>query len=159
ANVQALLIVNFFGADQARGIAGSRGGDGGIKGMLEGIAETDSRLSRFHGVGRRSAFEHAGLGSHVESRFYTECARGTKGEKKKTDRREPVRLMGSRILVSYFLPAAAGMLAYFFWKRSTRPAVSMSFCLPVKNGWQLEQISTRSISPLTVERVCQLLPQ
>jgi len=33
-------------------------------------------------------------------------------------------------------------LEYFFWKRSTRPAVSTSFCLPVKNGWQFEQIST-----------------
>ena len=26
-------------------------------------------------------------------------------------------------------------LAYFWRKRSTRPAVSISFCLPVKNGW------------------------
>jgi hypothetical protein len=34
------------------------------------------------------------------------------------------------------------LLPYFLWKRSTRPAVSISFCLPVKNGWQLEQIST-----------------
>lgn len=24
--------------------------------------------------------------------------------------------------------------AYFFWKRSTRPSVSMIFCFPVKNG-------------------------
>src|SRR4051812_12797867 len=31
---------------------------------------------------------------------------------------------------------------YFFWKRSMRPVVSMNFCLPVKNGWQAEQIST-----------------
>src|SRR5215469_9901677 len=60
---------------------------------------------------------------------------------------------------NYFLPAAAGTLAYFFWKRSTRPAVSTSFCLPVKKGWQFEQISTRSISPLTVERVWKVFPQ
>jgi hypothetical protein len=27
-------------------------------------------------------------------------------------------------------------LSTYFWrKRSTRPAVSISFCLPVKNGW------------------------
>jgi hypothetical protein len=26
-------------------------------------------------------------------------------------------------------------LSYFWRKRSTRPAVSISFCLPVKNGW------------------------
>ena len=37
--------------------------------------------------------------------------------------------------------------AYFLSNLSTRPAVSISFCFPVKNGWQLEQISTR-ISPL-----------
>ena len=61
----------------------------------------------------------------------------------------------------YFLAAVdfAAALAYFFWKRSTRPAVSTSFCLPVKNGWQLEQISTRSISPFMVERVWKVLPQ
>src|SRR5208337_387679 len=59
-----------------------------------------------------------------------------------------------------FLAAAlAAALAYFFWKRSTRPAVSTSFCLPVKKGWQLEQISTRSILPLTVERVWKVCPQ
>ena len=37
-----------------------------------------------------------------------------------------------------------------------RPAVSINFCLPVKNGWQEEQISTR-ISPLWVERVLKLV--
>jgi hypothetical protein len=31
--------------------------------------------------------------------------------------------------------------------------------LPVKKGWQLEQISTRSIAPLIVERVEKLFPQ
>jgi hypothetical protein len=55
--------------------------------------------------------------------------------------------------------ALAAALAYFLVKRSTRPAVSTSFCLPVKNGWQFEQISTRSISPLMVERVWKVLPQ
>jgi len=33
---------------------------------------------------------------------------------------------------SYFLAMEAALSAYFFWKRSTRPAVSISFCLPVK---------------------------
>jgi hypothetical protein len=36
--------------------------------------------------------------------------------------------------------AAAGF-AYFWRKRSTRPAVSTSFCFPVKNGWHCAQIS------------------
>src|SRR4030065_528383 len=46
---------------------------------------------------------------------------------------------------------------YFFWKRSTRPAESISFCLPVKKGWQREQISTE-ISFL-IELVRISLPQ
>ena len=37
---------------------------------------------------------------------------------------------------------ALSLLAYFRRNRSTRPAVSTSRCLPVKNGWQTEQIST-----------------
>src|SRR5437016_1221327 len=65
----------------------------------------------------------------------------------------------------YFLTAsalaasalAASALAYLRRNRSTRPAVSTSFCLPVKNGWQLEQIS-RLILPLCVERVVKVLP-
>lgn len=47
--------------------------------------------------------------------------------------------------------------AYFFLNRSTRPSVSMIFCVPVKNGWQFEQISTL-ISP-PVDLVLYLLPQ
>src|SRR5712675_49080 len=56
------------------------------------------------------------------------------------------------------LTAAGAFLAYLRRKRSTRPAVSMSFCLPVKKGWQAEQISTL-ISPLCAERVINAFPQ
>src|SRR5205807_5540302 len=56
-----------------------------------------------------------------------------------------------------FLGGAFGALAYFFWKRSMRPCVSISFCLPVKKGWQFEQISRCKSPP--VERVSQLAPQ
>ena len=42
-------------------------------------------------------------------------------------------------------------------KRSIRPALSTSFCVPVKNGWQAEQIST--LISLTVERVVNVFPQ
>jgi len=45
---------------------------------------------------------------------------------------------------------------YFLWNRSTRPAVSTSFCLPVKKGWHFEQIS-RWISGF-VERVLKVSP-
>jgi len=34
-------------------------------------------------------------------------------------------------------------MPYFFLNLSTRPPTSVNFCLPVKNGWQTEQISTR----------------
>src|SRR6266705_6883237 len=59
----------------------------------------------------------------------------------------------------YFLAAAdlAAASAYFLVKRSTRPAVSTSFCLPVKNGWQFEQIS-RLMAPLWVDRVVNAFP-
>src|SRR6476620_11516581 len=65
----------------------------------------------------------------------------------------------------YFLAASsfaasallASDLAYLRRKRSTRPAVSTSFCLPVKNGWQLEQIS-RLMLPLWVDRVVNVFP-
>jgi hypothetical protein len=56
-------------------------------------------------------------------------------------------------------PALAAASAYFFVNRSTRPAVSISFCLPVKKGWQLEQISTLNVSPFMVERVGKVCPQ
>src|ERR1043165_8028148 len=69
-------------------------------------------------------------------------------------------------LSAYFGPAAAGVAAVF-WKlyvppnfllnRSTRPAVSTNFCLPVKNGWQLLQMSTLIF--LAVLRVSKVLPQ
>src|SRR5690606_23780490 len=48
------------------------------------------------------------------------------------------------------------LVPYFWRKRSTRPAVSISFCLPVKNGWQAAQMS-RWISSL-VDRVWNVLP-
>ena len=48
------------------------------------------------------------------------------------------------------------VFAYFLLKRSMRPAVSISFCLPVKNGWQFEQMSTPK-SP-RVENVSWTVP-
>ena len=54
-------------------------------------------------------------------------------------------------------PEPLRLRPYLRWKRSTRPAVSTSFCLPVKNGWHAEQISTWMVG--TVERVSMTLPQ
>src|ERR1700722_11394661 len=82
--------------------------------------------------------------------------------KKKRDKPFGLSLSSIPIeIAAYFFGAAAfaAASAYFFVKRSTRPAVSISFCLPVKNGWQFEQISTLISSPLEVERVSNVLPQ
>ena len=68
--------------------------------------------------------------------------------------RESAQIRG----VSYLRLRRCPLLAYLRRKRSTRPAVSISFCLPVKNGWQFEQISTQ-MSPLWVDRVTKALPQ
>ena len=65
------------------------------------------------------------------------------------------------LLERYFLAASAlaeSDCANLRRKRSTRPAVSISFCLPVKKGWQAAQIS-RTMSPLWVERVWKMDPQ
>lgn len=51
----------------------------------------------------------------------------------------------------------ASLMPYFFLNFSTRPVESTIFCLPVKNGWHSEQIS--SFILLTVERVINELPQ
>src|ERR1051325_3643633 len=61
---------------------------------------------------------------------------------------------------SYFA-ASSGFLRlsqlYLRWNFSTRPVVSTNFILPVKNGWQAEQIST--VIFCRVLRVTNLLPQ
>jgi hypothetical protein len=64
------------------------------------------------------------------------------------------------LLLAYYLAGAVWLvaLAYLRRNRSTRPAVSTRRCLPVKNGWQFEQISTW-MSPLWVDRVSKLFPQ
>ena len=74
------------------------------------------------------------------------------------------RARNRRIFVNYFFaPAGAAV----FWKLyvppnfllnfSTRPAVSTNFCLPVKNGWHAEQMSTLIFD--IVLRVVNVLPQ
>jgi len=57
----------------------------------------------------------------------------------------------------YGAGASALFFAYFLLYLSTRPAESTSFCRPVKNGWQAEQISIFRF-PI-VERVSNVLPQ
>src|SRR5437016_12807106 len=68
----------------------------------------------------------------------------------------PSYLASSAVLVSSPFLARLAQL-YFFVNFSTRPVVSTYFILPVKNGWQTEQISTAMF--FLVLRVTNLLPQ
>ena len=52
---------------------------------------------------------------------------------------------------NYAFPVFSKCFAYRCLNFSIRPAVSISFCLPVKKGWQAEQISTL-ISVMTEPR-------
>ena len=72
ADVQALLFGDFFGDDQARGVAGTSRCNSGIVGMREGVSEGDSGWSCFDEFAGTAAFEHAGLGGHDGNSFYTE---------------------------------------------------------------------------------------
>src|SRR5579885_3024575 len=70
ADVEALLVGDLFRADEAGGIAGTGGGNRRVKGMNEGVAESDARrpgLDEFTGA---RAIEHARLRGHVGSLFY-----------------------------------------------------------------------------------------
>ncbi len=69
---------------------------------------------------------------------------------------------GETIAETQLLPVVgAGVVgvgfAYFWRKRSTRPAVSTSFCFPVKNGWHWAQMSVWISA--WVERVWYVFPQ
>ena len=47
ADVEALLVGDFFGDDEARCVASAGGGDGRVVGMRESIAESDAGGSGF----------------------------------------------------------------------------------------------------------------
>src|SRR5262249_23498713 len=81
ANVEALLIGDLLGNNQARGIAGTRRGGGGGKRMKEGVAESNLGCARFHQAGFGCAIEHARLCSHVGKILHA-GRKATKGEKK-----------------------------------------------------------------------------
>jgi hypothetical protein len=65
ANVEALLVGDFFTADETGRVTGARGGDGGVEGMSEGVAESDARRRAFDELCRVSAVKHARLSGHL----------------------------------------------------------------------------------------------
>ncbi len=82
ANVEALLVGDFFRADEARGVAGAGGGNGGVERVSEGVAEGDARRGGFDEFAGARAIKHSGLSSHDGSSLYT-C-----GEEKKVESRK-----------------------------------------------------------------------
>ena len=72
ADVETLLVGDFFWSDEMRGVASARCSDCGIERMREGVAESDARwsgLNKFAGI---SALKHARLGGHSRESYYTE---------------------------------------------------------------------------------------
>ena len=89
ADVEALLVGDFFRGDEMVGVASAGGGDGRVKWMSEGIPESDARSGRLYWCAGRDAFEHAGLSGHVggsfymEKEFYAESSEDTEGAEKR----------------------------------------------------------------------------
>ncbi len=76
ADIEALLVGDFFGSDEMVGVAGAGGGDGGVKWVGEGISESDARGGGLYWCAGRDAFEHAGLSGHVGESFYMDAGTG-----------------------------------------------------------------------------------
>src|SRR5437868_3574892 len=143
ADIEALLVGDFFGGDQAGRITGARSGNSGIERVRESVAERDARRGGFDKFAGARAVKHARLGSHVGRLFYTRGQEKVRKNETRNSAEEAWRRQGEfRVsdfgfrASGYFLaaPALEAASAYFLVKRSTRPAVSTSFCLPVKNG-------------------------
>src|SRR5262247_969773 len=107
---------------------------------------TDGSVSWVVNSSYRLADDSHFFNNPASMRVPQSLTRPISGHKK---RRDPASAKQGLFYVRY--PRYLPFFAYFFLNRSTRPSVSTIFCVPVKNGWQLEQISTL-ISP-TVDLV------
>src|SRR6202142_2376228 len=166
ADGQPLLVCDFLGADQPGSITSACRRDRRIERMRQISPECDARQRRFNIRYEWRVRHGRQLRGHFLWRIVHRLAVARDGALKFRQRRGKAAPLSAnnhgngkpKSLRRYFLSDAA-LSAYFFWNRSTRPAVSISFCLPVKNGGQFEQISTRIMAPLIVERVSNMLPQ
>jgi hypothetical protein len=82
ADVEALLIVDFFRVDETGRVAGASGGDGGVERMSKRVAEGDARGSRLDEFGGITRMEHARLSGHVGEAFYTEAGGDARGKER-----------------------------------------------------------------------------
>jgi hypothetical protein len=71
ADVEALLVIDFFGSNKTGRVTGARSGDSGIEGMSESVAESDPWWSGLNEFARISGLKQARLSGHVGRIVYT----------------------------------------------------------------------------------------
>jgi hypothetical protein len=81
ADVEALLVGDFFGRDEMVRVTRAGGSDGRIEGMIKKVAKSDFGRGRFDGLGRAGAFKHSRLGGHDGTLFYTVAKQRHRREK------------------------------------------------------------------------------
>jgi hypothetical protein len=77
ADIEALLVIDFFGTDEARRVASAGSGDGGVEGMRECVAKSDPRRSGLNEFGEISGLKHSRLSGHGGESFYTAAGNKT----------------------------------------------------------------------------------
>jgi len=85
ADVEALLVGDFFRSNQMRGVAGAGSGDGRVERMRKSVAQSYARETGFDRFILTRSIEHSGLCGHLGDSFYTG------GEKRKVESREQKR--------------------------------------------------------------------
>src|SRR5258708_32596431 len=61
ADIEALLVGDFLGADEAGGVKRAGGSDGGIERVRESVAERDARRGGFGGVRAADGLKQSGV--------------------------------------------------------------------------------------------------
>jgi len=80
--VEALLVSDFFRRNKMIGITGTGGRDGGIKGMIKEVPESDAGRAGFDGFGWAGALKHSRLCGHDRTLFYTVAKQRHRREKR-----------------------------------------------------------------------------
>src|SRR4030042_3311329 len=93
------------------------------------------------------------LSIHIVKRYFPTLVEKTEGRVSVFKEKPSVGIRRQTAFPCY----GTYFFAYFFLNFSTRPSASTSFCLPVKNGWHFEQISTWIFC--LVDRVVKTSPQ
>jgi len=98
ANVETLLVVDFFRADEAGRVAGAGGGNGRVEGMREGVTKSYPWRSGRDELAGISRLKHARLCSHDGVSLYTPAgkSRGVSPKKNAEERARTDRLEQAR---------------------------------------------------------------